>query len=183
MQCPHCERDIPADAAFCIYCAAPIAKAEPVEPDRPATGSKIRLDPGQVAAASRRAPSKRTQPARTIIVDNRCGAHAPTPPVVIDNRRNVRPRKHRSDPSGGLFLVGLGILILTHTLWPGILLLIGLTHYVKENARGRAHRAVKRLVFFGGLGFLFWADLFWPGILLLLIAVHVLGSRRYAWGP
>ncbi len=177
MQCPHCERDIPADAAFCIYCAAP------VEPDRPATGSTIRLDPGQVAAASRRAPSKRTQPARTIIVDNRRGAHAPTPPVVIDNRRIARPRKRRSDPSGGLFLIGLAILLMTNTFWPGILLLIGLKQYVKENARGRVGRALRRLVFFGGLALLFWSNFFWPGILLLLVAVHVLRNQRYAWGP
>ena len=82
-----------------------------------------------------------------------------------------------------LFLVGFLILLVTNMFWPGILLLIGLTQYVKQNARGRTSRALRRLFFFAGLALLFWANFFWPGILLLFIAMHVLGSRKHAWSP
>lgn len=34
---------------------------------------------------------------------------------------------HKHDLNTGMWLVGLGFLFLTHTIWPGILILIGLT--------------------------------------------------------
>jgi apolipoprotein N-acyltransferase len=82
-----------------------------------------------------------------------------------------------------LFLAGLLFLIATNSFWPGILLLIGLAHYVKQSARGRGGRAIRNIVFWGGLAFLFWTHMFWPGILMLLVASSLFGHRGYAWRP
>jgi hypothetical protein len=73
--------------------------------------------------------------------------------------------------------------MVTHSFWPGILLLLGLTHYVKQNARGRGGRAMRDIAFWGVLAFLLWTHTFWPGILLLLVASSLLGHRGYAWRP
>ena len=80
-------------------------------------------------------------------------------------------------------MVGVIVLLVTKTFWPGILVLLGLTHYVNQHARGRSNRALGQLLFFGGLAFLFWAHMFWPAILLLIFGLHLLSSRRHGWRP
>src|ERR687886_2393485 len=128
MNCPRCERIIPADAAFCIYCATPLKAAPAPEPQTPMTGSTIRLNPAEAPAVPSRPYSHPTQPV---------GTNKPS-------RRYGRGYSRRQpDPSGMLFLAGLLFLIVTNSFWPGILLLIGLVHYVKQSARGRGARATR----------------------------------------
>jgi hypothetical protein len=74
----------------------------------------------------------------------------------------------KNEVSGALWLIGLGILFLTGSFWPGILVLVGLTAYVQQSARGRSQESLRSLIFFVGLAVLFWTNLFWPGILILL---------------
>ena len=168
MNCPRCERNIPADAAFCIYCATPLKAAPAPETRTPATGATIRLKPAEAPAAPSRPYSPPAQPAWK----NR------------PSRRYSRGyRRQHPDPSGMLFLAGLLFLIATNSFWPGILLLIGLAHYVKQSARGRGGRAIRNIVFWGGLAFLFWAHIFWPVILMLFLASSLFGHRGYAWRP
>lgn len=143
MHCPACQRAIPDDARFCIFCAAPVAPAEP-EP-RAATGPTRRLDPASPYRLPEAAPTEAAAPAATI------------------------SRRASGLPSGSaLFLIGLFVLLATGWIWPWILALIGLSGFANETARGRRHAAWQSLIFFGGLALLFAVNWFWPGILLWL---------------
>ena len=168
MNCPHCDRNIPADAAFCIYCAAPVKLAPGIPQQPPATGATIRLDPAQAPTTPRRDRQRR---ARQV------------PQVPLGRQSVHRKRKRTSDPSGLFFVLGFFFLITSSYFWPGILVLIGLTKFIKRQSRGASWRAARDLFFWGGLAFLFWTQTFWPGILLLLLATSLLGNRRHAWGP
>ncbi len=166
MRCPHCDRSLPADAVFCIYCGTSLHAAHATDVSQaPATGPTVRLDP----AAAPALPSQPTAAPQA----------SPRP------SRKARKRQGRSkgDASGWIFLLGFILLLSTNSFWPGILLLIGVVNYVKHSARGRAHKAVKHLFFWIGLAFLFWAKLFWLGIIPLLLASSLLGGRRHAWRP
>jgi hypothetical protein len=157
MNCPNCHRQNPADAKFCIYCAAQMTPQTP-EVDtapKPAVGPTVRLNPAP--APSYTLPAE-PQPAP---------APAPQP----------KPRSRAFDdaPTGAVFLIGLGVLILTGNFFPGILLLLGVTGYMSEMRRGRRERALQPLVFFGGLTLLFATGFFFPGIFFLLGAMYLLG--------
>jgi hypothetical protein len=79
-------------------------------------------------------------------------------------------------------MLGLVLLFLTGSFWPGILLLIGVTQYVKHDARGRGNHALSSLLFFGGLAFLFWTNMLWPGIVVLLIVSQLVRQSHFTWG-
>ena len=162
MLCPRCDRTVPADADYCIYCATPLRPAQNTQPA--ATGPTRRLDPAMAPAKPVPAPAPK--------------------PAARQSARPGRARGHRrGDPSGWIFLLGLFLLISANAFWPGILVLIGVTKYAKATARGRAHKAVKHLFFWGGLAFLFWAHAFWPGILLLLVGSSLLDRSRHGGRP
>jgi hypothetical protein len=72
-------------------------------------------------------------------------------------------------------LIGFIILMMNGLIWPGILLLMGLSSFAKERARGRADRAFGKLLLLGGLTLLFWTHTFWPGILLLMFVMWAFG--------
>ncbi len=168
MSCPKCTRIIPADAVYCIYCSAPVGEARPAPEHKPATGATIRL-----ASVRPRAHSRAGQAQRPRTMAPRVGRQGRLPHV----------RKRSSDPSGGIFVVGLFVLLITGTFWPGILLLLALASHARAAARGRSWQPPMALVWFGGLAFLFWAKLFWPGILLLILLTHLLNKRKRAVFP
>ena len=68
---------------------------------------------------------------------------------VIINRRqpegqNMNKRRNASSISGGIFLIGLGVLLITDWWWPGIMLVIGLSGgaeliFRDQIARGMHH--------------------------------------------
>ncbi len=141
MQCPTCEREVPADAQYCIYCATRLAPEVVAEP-RAATGPTRRLDPEPAYAM----PEATVAPAATM----------------------TRRRHRNKEISTPIFFIGLAVLIATGNVWPGILVLVGVTSFISESARGRHRAAMQGLIFWGGLAVLFATGWFWPGILLLL---------------
>ena len=57
-------------------------------------------------------------------------------------------RKKASAISGGIFLIGLGVLLITNWWWPGIMLVIGLSAGAELVFRGKIWRGIGTLVFF-----------------------------------
>jgi hypothetical protein len=159
MKCPRCERPVPADAQFCIYCAAPLASAAPAAPANAATGPTTRLNP-QVVERYR-------MPAT---------APAPAPQMTMPRQRH-RHGHRQNDSIGAVWLIGLGLLFLTGHFFPGILFLIGITSFLKHSGRGRDRKAVQTLVFFLGLTALFWYGFSLPLLLIWLGAMALLNRH------
>lgn len=146
MNCPNCGRDIPADSNICPYCGARVL--ETATQDRPAMGPTTRLGPdNQLDRPASAAPS-----------------YTPQPPV----RSRPSFGSRQAVPIGAVWLIGMGILFFTNTIWPGVLLLVGLTSYLSMGNRGRPEQALSPLFFFTGLAVLFYTNWFWPGILILI---------------
>lgn len=165
MICPSCERTNPADARFCIYCATRLTPEPPIADAAPATGATMRFDQNQTPAYS---------------LPNRAPAAASAPAAPSASRSTARHRKYRNKDAGGaVFLIGLGMLILTGHFWPGILALMGVTNFVNEAARGRQQKALPTLLFMVGLSVLFSANFVWPGILILLGIMALFGKRGW----
>jgi hypothetical protein len=108
-----------------------------------------------------------------------------TPPTLMAARpQPPAQRRHGvgNDPSPIVFLIGLFALLASHTIWPGILLLVGLTNLVHQGAHGRSDHGVRTLLWLGGLTLLFATGTFWPGILILLfINMAMNGGRSGRW--
>jgi hypothetical protein len=60
-------------------------------------------------------------------------------------------KKRASGISGGIFLIGLGILLFTNWWWPGILLVIGLSGGAEQIFRGQMARGIGTIVFFSAI--------------------------------
>jgi hypothetical protein len=69
---------------------------------------------------------------------------------------------------GAVWLIGLGILFLTKTFWPGILVLIGITSFLQYAGRGNTQQGARVALFFVGLTALFLTKFTFPGILIFL---------------
>lgn len=181
LRCERCGGESPADARFCIDCGAPLVPA--------ATGPTARL-------AGMRCPNCQTvnpENARFCVV---CGhglvagtASRPRPTPVRPVPRQSYPRvdarpapipvrpappawhgaAHGQYVGMLVFLVGLLLLIATHRIWPGILLLIGISSLIGQTNRGRPEKGLAHLIWWGGLALLFATGLFWPGLLLLIL--------------
>jgi hypothetical protein len=72
-------------------------------------------------------------------------AETNTTTVDTDKRRKV------SAISGGLFLIGLGVLIFTGWWWPGIMVILGLSSGAELIFRGRIPQGIGSLAFFWGI--------------------------------
>ncbi len=57
-------------------------------------------------------------------------------------------QKTASGISGGIFLIGLGVLIITGWWWPGIMLVIGLSAGGEQIFRGRIASGIGTIAFF-----------------------------------
>jgi len=57
-------------------------------------------------------------------------------------------QKQASAISGGIFLIGLGVLFMTDWFWPGILLVIGLSGGAEQIFRGQIARGIGTIAFF-----------------------------------
>ena len=89
----------------------------------------------------------------------------------------VPPARRWRELNGGLWLIGLGVLFLSGTFWPGILVLVGLSAYLEQRARGQQQYALRSLLFPLGLALLFWTHWFWPGILILLGVLAIISPE------
>lgn len=80
--------------------------------------------------------------------------------------------------SGGLFLIGLGLIFLLPGLgiWPWILAVIGISQLPTNLARKRGWYGWQSCFWLVGLAILFATGLFWPGILILIGISILLGA-------
>jgi len=60
-------------------------------------------------------------------------------------------RKQASNISGGIFLIGLGVLFFTNWFWPGILLVIGLSSGVELIFRGKTREGIGTIALFSAI--------------------------------
>lgn len=151
--CPGCKTANPANARFCVVCGRSLV-AGAVPPPRP---------------VPTRRPAQQSYPR----VDVR-----PAPVPVSPARPPVYRGATRSHQNGALvFLIGLLLLLATHSIWPGILLLIGITSLVSQGNRGRPNQGLVSLIWWGGLAVLFATGMFWPGIIVLIVLSAMFGSR------
>jgi len=90
----------------------------------------------------------------------------------------MKDKKYYETLSGGIFLVGLGILFLVPGLgfWPWILVVIGLAGLPASLANNRGWIGWQGFLWMAGLALLFWSGYFWPGILILLGVSTLIGA-------
>ncbi len=65
-------------------------------------------------------------------------------------------RKRASAVSGGIFLIGLGVLIITNWWWPGIMFVIGLSGGGELIFRGKTSQGIGTIAFFFAIPFVVW---------------------------
>lgn len=177
MNCAHCGAELPADARFCIECGAETGAA--------ATGATVKIDTADYEVRCGRCGT--ANPRGAVFCVN-CGqrlvpdigadpddgnrqhpAPATLPPVESAPAAKKRRWRRSNDGfAGGLFLIGLALLFLTGTFWPGILVLVGLSGLLASVGRGDLRDGISGFVFMAGLAFIFAVDLFWPGILVVV---------------
>ena len=84
-----------------------------------------------------------------------------------------------------IFVIGLVVLLMNHAIWPGILVLIGLSALANEAARGRPAKGALALLWFGGFAVLLATGAFWPGIFILMLLHWMIssggGPRGWHW--
>jgi hypothetical protein len=68
----------------------------------------------------------------------------------------VNKRSQASAVSGGIFLIGLGVLIFTGWWWPGILVVIGLSGGAELIFRGKVGQGISTLAFFCAIPIVLW---------------------------
>lgn len=80
--------------------------------------------------------------------------------------------------SGGIFLIGFGVLFLIDGIdfWPWILAVIGLSSLPASVARDGLWAGSQGFLWMTGLAILFAANAFWPGILILIGLSIIIGS-------
>ena len=82
--------------------------------------------------------------------------------------------------TGGIFLIGIGILMFTNWWWPGIMLVIGLAISAGLILRGKYFSALFTFAFFAAIPLLVTADIPWgifgPFILIALGASVIVKS-------
>jgi hypothetical protein len=75
-----------------------------------------------------------------------------------ENVTTVDKTKQRqaSAVSGGIFLIGLGILVFTGWWWPGIMFVIGLSAGGELIFRGKLWRGIGTILFFSAIPIVVW---------------------------
>ncbi len=87
--------------------------------------------------------------------------------------------------SGGIFLIGLGILFLIPNIrvWPWILVVIGAASLPASLAQNKGWVGWQSFFWLAGLAVLFASGYFWPGILILVgLSILVGGLTRESGG-
>jgi hypothetical protein len=195
IRCKVCGDENPADARYCIDCGSALGGA--------ATGPTARLA-GVLCSSCRAsnsenarfcvvcgqsmvAPARQPQPARPTPrptparpTAQQSFPRVASPPTYVPYRPQMSApiRRHRASPGGMIFVIGLVVLLMNHAIWPGILLLIGLSSLANEAARGRPQKGALTLLWFGGFAFLFATGAYWPGILVLMLLHWMISSSR-----
>ncbi|GIV96068.1 MAG: hypothetical protein KatS3mg057_0725 [Herpetosiphonaceae bacterium] len=176
MRCAYCDKTIPDDALFCIYCGTRLQQVQEIQ----STGATAPAATGPTIDLGRKAQV----------------APPPPPPSPQQSVPHPQPRHSRSHPqrrhsSAGFWLVVFGLILLFSwpaRFWspwlghlfglPGLLLLFGILAYSKKSSKGRHDEALRSLMWLGGLALLFATGFFWPGILLLAGVLSLLKPRH-----
>lgn len=97
----------------------------------------------------------------------------------------MNKQHRRSTVSGGVFLIGLGVLAYTGWWWPGILLIIGLAASAELILRGNYLQALLTFGFFAAIPLLVAANIPWHFVgPFVLIALGVAALvRNYTQRP
>ena len=173
IMCPTCNTNNPEHARFCVVCGRSFGAAAP-PPPRPVAPPPMPRAPTRPAAR----PSYPRMATPPTLLPGRA-LPPPQPPKPTYRRQGTS-----HDLGAVIFLIGLVALLASRTIWPGILLLLGLTNLVHQAARGRPNHGIRALVWLGGLTLLFATGTFWPGILILFFISMALsrgGSRHWYW--
>jgi hypothetical protein len=72
------------------------------------------------------------------------------------NEVNKEKKRMASGISGGIFLIGLGVLLYTGWWWPGIMFVIGLSGGAELIFRGQTLRGIGTLAFFFAIPIAIW---------------------------
>jgi ribosomal protein L40E len=168
INCPGCGTTNPEQARFCVLCgrafsAQPPAPARPAPQPAPARPAAPRTAPRPAAHSY---PRTATPPTLT-----------PFGPPQVRQARPAAPR--HPNPAPFVFLIGLIVLLANHTLWPGILVLIGVSMLISQVARGRPDKGMNALFWLGGITLLLATGTFWPGIFVLFLLNTALGGHRH----
>ncbi len=101
----------------------------------------------------------------------------------------MNKQRKASGISFGIFLICLGILIITGWWWPGIMFAIGLSSGAELVFRGKVARGIGTLVFFSAIPIIVWlvqeVDIPWEMVgpmILIGIGVIVLVKAFYLGG-
>ena len=87
----------------------------------------------------------------------------------------MNTRRTKSGIAGGIFLIGLGVLIITGSWWPGVIIVIGLAVGAERAFRGNYMQALAALAVCSAIALISAAKIPWnifgPFILISLGAV------------
>lgn len=82
--------------------------------------------------------------------------------------------------SGGIFLIGIGLVAWLNFWWPGMLFVIGAAALARGFIDGGREKDLSGGLFFIGLGLIAWTNFWWPGMLILIGLSMLFGYNR--WG-
>jgi hypothetical protein len=167
ISCPACHTQNPENARFCVVCGRGLSFTPPPQP-----------------APARPTPQPNAAPPRPTATPPHYNYPRVATPQTLTSARAQPPqaRQHRSqhnEPGALIFLIGMVVLLASHTLWPGILMLIGISLVANQIASGYVSQGIRMMLWLGGLTLLFATGTFWPGIIILCILNAVLGKRGY----
>jgi len=185
--CERCGGDNPADARFCIDCGATLVSATTGPTTRLAGNTcpacqTHKSEHARFCVVCGRglttgtAPQfqPRSQPARPVAPrvaprpTQQSYPRMATPPTLMPARTKPQhapaARPQGQNPAPFIFLIGLVVLLANGAIWPGILVLIGVSILISQVARGRPDKGMSALFWFGGITLLLATGAFWPGI-------------------
>lgn len=79
--------------------------------------------------------------------------------------------------SGAIFLIGLGLLLITGWWFPGILFVIGASSMATALAKNHPWTSATGALWMFGLGLIFWLNLPW-GFIFILIGISILSGSH-----
>ncbi len=174
-QCAACATWNPVGAIFCVNCGRSLID----EAYRRETAAYAAKAP--VGAATETSPPPTSAPTRMP------EPMTPMPSPAVPQSKSRRKHAHPcglgpvvwNGMGSGFFLIGLAILFLTRTIWPGIFILIGLSGFFSSAAANRPWSGVSTAVFFIGMAIIAALNAWWPGMLILIGITAILSATRH----
>lgn len=85
--------------------------------------------------------------------------------------------------SGAVFMIGIGLLLVTGWWWPGIMFVLAASSMAQVMAEGRRWYAAQGALWMAGIGLIFWLNLNWGVVLIFLGLSMLLGWGMREDGP